>query len=171
MMGLVMSDVETHASAEAAIVLSAEHYPVLLITWFGDPTLATAEAYASWLERMARRARAAGDDFVIVGDTSRVRSKASPELRQNMASGLETFQQIAGDHLLGVFTVVTNGVTRTIIRMTLYLTRRKLPFTPAKTMDEALNLALARLDEAGVPRPAGLDPARYTAPSHPIEED
>jgi len=141
---------------------------VLLVTWFGEPTSTVVDVYAEWMTAQARQARDTQTRFIIIGDTTRVDGRPSPDMRRLMAQALQDVQDVAGDSLLRIFTVIDSALLRTVINMTMYLMRQKLPFSSARSIDDALSRALALLDEFGIPRPDGLDPATYEPPGHPM---
>lgn len=163
-----MGATESYASAQASITLSAEHLPVIFVTWFGLPNSEVIETYATWMVRQAEHARETGNPFVIIGDATAIEGRPSPDLRRQMANALDDVRKAAGDSLLHIFIILDNAMLRTIVRMTTYLIRREVPSRPVQDIEDALLRAFRVLDEAGVARPEGLDPATYRRPAHPL---
>ncbi len=163
-----MGATESYASPEAAVILSAEHLPVVFVTWFGRPSSKAVETYAEWMVEQARRAHESQSPFIIIGDTTAVDGHPGPVLRRQMANVLNDVRKAAGESLLHIFTVIDNMTLRTIVKMTTFLIRRELPSMAVRDLEDALNRAFQVLDEAGVPRPEGLDPTTYRSPDHPL---
>ena len=159
---------ESYASAEGSIVFNSEHHPVLFVTWFGAPTTAVVDAYSKWLSELSARARDEQTRFVIIGDSTRLSERPNPTIRRQMAEAVNRFEDDANNALLGVLTIIDSAMMRTAIKMTVYLTRGTFPIAPVKDLDEALTRAFALLDEAGLPRPEGLDASTYRPPLHPL---
>lgn len=156
---------ESYASAEGSIVFNSEHFPVLFVTWFDAPTPALVEAYVRWLLEISARARDEQNQFLIIGDTTRLSERPSPTIRRQMAEAVNRLHDHA---LLGVLTIIDSAMMRTAVKMTIYLTRGSIPITPVKSLDEALTRALAMLDEAGIQHPESLDISTYRPPLHPL---
>jgi hypothetical protein len=163
------SDIETIVLPEVALHLDARWFPVLVATWFGRTTVGAVERYAAWLDRMGVRAEAEGTRLVILGDTTRLEDRPGPDVRTAMAATIEGLQARHPGRFLGGSTIVAQPVMRAVLLMVLALTRRALDIKPVKDFEQALERTFALLDEAGIPRPAGLDAASYQGPARPRE--
>jgi hypothetical protein len=139
------------------------------VTWFGHPVVGAIDRYVAWLDRMAARARAEDTKLVILGDTSRLEDRPGPEVRAAMAAAIEGLQARNPGRFLGGSTIVAQPVMRAVLLMVLALTRRVLDMKPVKDFEQGLERTFALLDEAGIPRPAGLDLASYRSPTRPRE--
>ncbi len=162
-----MPDVESYTSPEVALVFSAEHYPVLMVTWFGAPTEASVDAYAAWLNGFVERNEADDARFVIVGDTTGMTERPPPDVRRKMATVLDDFAQKNEGHLLGVITLVDGMLMRAIVKMTLLLTRQDIMVSPARSLEDALPKAFEILSEAGITPPPSLSVESYRRPDRP----
>jgi hypothetical protein len=160
-------DSETVVFSEVAIHLSARHFPVLIVTWFGVPIPAVIEGFAGWLDRMSERAAAEGTKLVILGDTTGMTSQPGPDVRRAIAAGIERVLAEHPGRLIGVTTIIGPPMMRAVITMVLAITRHKLNWKPVKDMPQAIARSFALLDEAKVPRPAGLDASSYIRPARP----
>jgi len=160
-------DVETVVLPEVALHLSAQHFPVLIATWFGVPTPPVVDHLAAWLERMCARAEAEDTRVTFLGDTSGMEQQPGPEVRRAIAVGIERVLARYPGRFIGVTTIVGPPMMRAVIIMVLALTRSKLNWKPVKDMPQALARSFALLDEAGIPRPRGLDATTYRRPSRP----
>jgi hypothetical protein len=163
------ADIETIVLPEVALHLDARWFPVLIVTWFGHPVVGGIDRYVAWLDRMAARARAEDTKLVILGDTSRLEDRPGPEVRTAMAAAIEGLLARNPGRFLGGSTIVAQPVMRAVLLMVLALTRRVLDMKPVKDFEQALERTFALLDEAGIPRPAGLDLASHRSPTRPRE--
>lgn len=163
------ADIETIVLPEVALHLDARWFPVLIVTWFGLPVIGGVERYVTWLDRMAARAKVEDTRLVILGDTTRLEERPGPEVRAEMAAAIEGLQARHPGRFLGGSTIVAQPVMRAVLLMVLALTRRVLDMKPVKDFEQALERTFALLDEAGIPRPAGLDLASYRSPARPRE--
>lgn len=163
------SDIETIVLRGVALHLDARWFPVLIATWFGVPTTGVVERYAAWLDRMADRARDEGTKLVIMGDTTRLEERPGPDVRTTMAAAIGSLQARHPGRFLGGSTIVEGPVMRAVLLMVLALTRRALDMRPVRDLEHAFVRTFALLDEAGIPRPAGLDAKSYRSPARPTE--
>jgi hypothetical protein len=165
--GFDVSDPDTEAIVlpEVALHLDARWFPVVVATWFGVATARAVERYGGWLERMGARAGAADTQVVIVGDTTRLQERPTPEVRVTMAAMIERLTARHPDRFLGGSTIIGDPVMRAVLAMVLALTRRKLDMRPVKDMRQALARTFALLDQAGIPRPQGLDVETFRSPA------
>jgi len=165
--GVPGADIELIVLPQVALHLNARWFPVLVATWFGTATVEAIERYAAWLDGMAVRASAEGTKVVILGDTTSLEDRPGPEVRTAMAAAIEGLQARNPGCILGGSTIVAEPVMRAVLLMVLALTRRKLDMKPVKDFAHGLERTFALLDEAGIPRPAGLDVASYERPARP----
>lgn len=164
-----MADSETIVVPGVALHLEARWFPVLVVTWFGTASGGAVERYAAWLDRMGERAKAADTRLVIVGDITRLEERPGPEVRAAMAAAIDRLQARHPQRFLGGSNIIAQPVMRAVLLMVLALTRRTLDMKPVKDLEQALARTFALLDEAGIPRPAGLDAASYRSPARPRE--
>ena len=162
-------DSETIVLPGVAAHLEARWFPVLIATWFGLPAVGTVERYIAWLERMAARAADEDTRLVIIGDVTRLEDRPGPEVRAEMAAAIEGLQARNPGRFLGGSTIVGSPLMRAVLLMVMALTRRALDLKPVKDFEQALERTFELLDEAGIPRPAGLDLASYRSPERPRE--
>jgi hypothetical protein len=160
-------DTESIVLPEVAIHLSARHFPVLIVTWFGPPSPPSVERYAAWLERMGERAAAEGTKLAVIGDTTGMEGRPGPEVRRAMAAAIERLQTRHPGRVLGVTSIISQPMMRAVITMVLAITRQKIDLKPVKNVQQAIDRTFLLLDAAKIPRPAGLDGASYTRPARP----
>jgi hypothetical protein len=161
------ADAETIVLPAIALHLEARWFPVLVATWFGVASVGVVERYVAWLDRMGQRAEAEGTRLVLVGDTTRLEDRPGPDVRAAMAAAIDRLTTRHPGRFLGGSTIVAQPVMRAVLLMVLALTRRTLDMKPVKDLEHALARTFALLDQAGIPRPAGLDAASYRAPARP----
>ena len=146
--------------------LSARHFPVLIVTWFGMPSVGVAERYVDWIDRMAARAKEEGTKVVILGDTTDS-GQPSPEVRRAMARALERLAERNGDGFIGGTTIINNPFVRAAITIVLTLVRAKIDFKPVRSVEAAFERIQDLLHREGIPWPEGLDPQTYERPPPP----
>lgn len=146
--------------------LNAEHFPVLLPTWFGNPSVPSVECFIDWLDRMAARAKQEGTKVVLMGDLTQAQ-RPTPEVRRALARSLDRFEARNGDGFIGGSTIIGQPLMRAVVTMVLALTRVKIDFRPVKSLAAAFERTRRLLDAAGIPWPEGLDPDTYERPKLP----
>lgn len=149
-----------------AMYLSARYFPVLIATWFGDPSVEIARRYVDWLEQMTIRAKEEGTKVVVLGDTTTV-SRPSPEVRRAIALALAGFLDRNGDGFVGGATIIDKPLMRAVITTVMALTRNRPNFKPVKSLEAAFERIQELLQDAGIPWPEGLDPQTYQRPARP----
>ncbi len=147
--------------------LSAEHFPALLVTWFGVPRVELVERYSQWLLRMAARAEAEGTKLAILDNTASLDGLPGPEVRRAMATAMEGLTTSHPGVLLGAVVVMTNPFMRAAVTMVLAISRQEFEVKPQKDLGQGVAHVLSLLERAGIARPAGLDPQTYRAPERP----
>ncbi len=152
---------------DAAMHLSARHFPVLVATWFGRPNPEIVAYYADWLERLGDRAAVANTRIVVLGDTTGLEERPGPEVRRAMANALDRLEARHPDRVAGVTTVISSPFMRAVVSMVLAITRSRLDIRPVKDIAQGFERTIALLDAAGLPRPPGFDLAAYRRPDRP----
>lgn len=161
------SDSEPIVLPEIALALDVQHFPVLIVTWFGVPVPALVPRYAGWLERMAARAKAESTRLVLIDDVTGLTARPDPETRRAMARALRRFGTEHPVQLLGATVVVRNPFVRAAITVVMSISRRPFEVKPARDMERALAHARALIEQAGQSWPEGLDAKRYRRPDRP----
>lgn len=160
------ADTETLVFPGVALHMSAQHFPILIATWFGVPNAEITNRYTAWIIDQAIRAKNEGTKFVILGDFTTA-ARPSPEVRRAMATGVQRITDDYGDIFLGGSTIISQPLMRAVVSMVLALTRQKIDFKPVKSAEAAFERTRELLDKAGIPWPAGLDPRTYERPKRP----
>ncbi|MEM9453865.1 MAG: hypothetical protein AAGF11_06775 [Myxococcota bacterium] len=160
------ADIEIVELRGVTVYLSAEHFPVLIPTWFGNPSVPSVERFIDWLDRMAARAKQEGTKVVLMGDLTQAQ-RPSPEVRRALAHALDRFHGRNGDGFLGGSTIIGQPLMRAVVIMVLALTRTQINFRPVKSLAAAFERTRRLLDAAGIAWPEGLDPDTYERPKPP----
>ncbi len=150
----------------AALHMSAEHFPVVIVTWFGSPSADMVPEYIGWLTKQGQRAADEDTKLVLLGDTAAIEVQPGPEMRRAMVRAVRDFAD-AYPQFLGGATVVSNPLVRTALRMALMLLPKSFDFKPARTVEQALEHAFGLLDAAQVARPPRLKSTDYRRPVRP----
>ncbi|MEM9459858.1 MAG: hypothetical protein AAGF11_37120 [Myxococcota bacterium] len=161
------SDFEHIVLPEIALVLDVQHFPVLIVTWFGVPVPALVPRYTDWLMRIVARAETESTRLVLIDDVVGLTERPDPEARRTMAQALKSVSDEHAERLLGASVVVSNPFVRAAITVVMSLTRRPFDIKPARDMEQALAHARRMLEQAGLTWPEGLDAKSYRRPDRP----
>lgn len=142
--------------ADGVLRTDTSHFPVVLLSWHGNPTVESVEITREWLDRMLDRAKRESTKLYLINDTSDAQVP-KPQLRRSLSSLVHHLHDNHGDTLLGGSVIVPSALLRATFIMVSALARLDVGFRPAKGLDQALERAFAALDEAGVERPASLE--------------
>lgn len=155
---------ERFGNGAGSLALDDRWFPVVIGTWWGEIDAAAMDAYFAWYDRQLTRARREGVKLALVIDALGVARPSGATRRRFVAES--DAREAANRELVASMFVVTKGafVLGTLAAVA-SLVRGTLRLSSANDMTTALERSLARLDHAGVPRPAGLDPAAYVSPS------
>ena len=155
--------IETIADDHARIVVDDRYFPLVVTTWFGDPSEAMVERYFAWLVGLVDRTVAAQTKYVLITDASDAK-RPRPSVRQQIAERTDALPDVVVDINVGNYVVVENPLVRGALTAMQWLSRSTWTNKTVGSCAEAIALGLEDLDGHGIPRPAGLDPARYARP-------
>lgn len=143
--------------ADGVLRTETSHFPVVILRWRGDPTVAAVEACREWLDRMISRAASTSTKLYLINDTSDS-GRPSPTIRRELSALIHHLAKHPDRaHLLGGAVIVPGAILRATFSMVIALARIDLGFRPVKSMDQALERALRVLADAGVEVPASLE--------------
>ena len=144
------------------IALDTAHNPVVISTWLGRPSVELVDRCYRWFDATAAAALASEQQLVHIADLSGA--------RQPEALVRKRIYEHARDDLAAEVTLVTIvvrgdmdpcGFVRSIGRQP---GARHAQFIVAESVREAIVVALARMWDARIPPPFGLDPVHYRTP-------
>jgi hypothetical protein len=155
---------ERHDDQGGAVVVDDRFYPVLIGTWLGTMSPAIIDHYYAWYDRQLARAAAEGIELVLVSDALDVH-RPTGETRARLVRETDAREAVIRERVVGLFVVVRGALLLGMVASIVQRVRGGLRMSTFRDMPTALERALLKLDHRGVPRPAGLDPRRYTRPS------
>jgi len=154
--------VQRHEHSRGAIVVDDRWFPILIGTWFGESVSSSLDVFYRFYDEQLDRAAAEGIDMVLVTDALDV-LRPSSEIRERFARETALREPRIQRHVLGSIVATRGGVVQAVVAWLVHR-RRGLWIASVRDMPAALERALAKLDQAGVPRPLGLDPRGYERP-------
>ena len=145
------------------MIIDDRYAPVLISIWRGRSELENVKwhwaEHNAIIEEFVRR----GQRFVLVSDASEA-ERPSPTVRKFFADSSDASPKEWADFTLANYVVFTSAVMRGTLTAISWVSERAARIKTAASVQEAIERALADLDAAGIPRPAGLDPANYRPP-------
>lgn len=162
-----VEDYFTARDGDAAVIGDIRHFPVMITTWFGEPTEDLIRHYFAWSDEVARQAIGCGQRYVIISDNARAR-RPPPTVRKLVTKLIDGGPAAATDCIVATFVVFESALVRGAVTAMQWLSIKDWNLTTAATVQQAVAEALKAVDQYGFPRPARLSPARYVAPDPPV---
>jgi hypothetical protein len=160
------ADYLTARDGEAGVVGDVRHFPVLIATWFGEPTERLVRHYFAWSDEVAREAYVRRERYVIVSDNVNA-VRPSPRTRALIADLIDAGPAATTDRIIASFVVFDSALVRGAVTAMQWLSKKDWRLTTTATVQEAIAGALGVLAKHGLRRPPGLLPERYVAPTRP----
>ena len=107
---------------------------------------------------------AKGQKLISISDATQA-ERPSPEVRKYWAESLAETTPERDAATLATYVVINSAVMRGVMTAIGWLSERARAIKSVSSLSDAIRDALADLDAAGIPRPAGLDPDSYTPPA------
>ena len=148
---------------ECGIALDTAHNPVVISTWLGRPSGDVVDRYYRWCDATAAAALAAEQQLVHIADLSGARQPAA-RVRKRIYEHAQ--DDLAAE--VALLTIVVRGdmdpcgFVRSVGRLA--SARHATELVVVETVREAILVALARMWDARIPPPFGLDPVHYRTP-------
>jgi hypothetical protein len=153
-----------YSDAQSAIVVDDRYFPVLISTWFGEPSEGNVRRYFEWSAVLYMRLCANRQRYVLIQDALEVQ-RPSPRVRGLIAELADSMPD-AASLLLGSYTILGSALVRGALTALQWVVRRRTWQTTAVgTMREAMARACGDLERAGLAIPRDFDPARYARPA------
>ncbi len=150
----------------SSVIGDIRHFPVLIVTWFGEPTEPLVRAYFAWSDEVAREAHANGQRYAIISDNSHA-LRPSPTVRKLIATLIDEGPAAKTDRVVASFAVFESALVRGAVTAMQWLSRQSWNLHTTATVQHAVEGALDALAEQGIQRPAHLSPATYVTPEAP----
>lgn len=150
----------------SSVVGDIRHFPVLIATWFGEPTESLVRAYFAWSDEVASEAHAHGQRYAIISDNSHA-LRPSPTVRKLIATLIDDGPAAKTDRVIASFVVFESALVRGAVTAMQWLSRQSWNLRTSATVQQAVGGALEALAEAGIAPPTHLSPATYVTPEAP----
>jgi hypothetical protein len=156
----------TACDGASSVVGDIRHFPVLIATWFGEPTEPLVRAYFAWSDEVAREAYAQGQRYAIISDNAHA-LRPSPTVRKLIAALIDEGPAAKTDRVVASFVVFESALVRGAVTAMQWLSRQSWNLRTTATVQLAVAGALEALEEAGILLPTRLSPATYVTPEAP----
>ena len=152
-----VSGIEHLVEGDCGIVVDDRHFPVVVSTWYGDPTEAIVRRYFDWLSGIIERSRSESVPYVLITDATYAK-RPQPSVRQVVAELTDAMPPYTAEINIGNYVVVESALIRGALTAMQWISRQTWTSVTVPSCEDA---DLAR---AGQPAPAGLHPDTYTRP-------
>ena len=159
-----MGDIELIRDGEASIAFDTRHLPIVIATWFGEPTEALVDGYFDVHERMLRGLEAKGQHFILVTD-SFATERPSAKVRRRIVDRMQRIERLATERTLQSYVIISNALIRGVMIALAWIDPKLQGSENVKTPAEAIERAFARLDAEGIRRPPDLSARSYQRPA------
>jgi hypothetical protein len=149
---------------KGGLILDDRWFPVVIGTWWGELSPELIVSYFGWYDGQLARARSEGTKISLITDGLDVQ-RPSGEARKSLAIESQVREAANRELVVSTYVVVHGALLLGVLASVMSVFRGGLRISSTSDMVTALERTLARFDQAGLPRPAGLDPATYVRPS------
>jgi hypothetical protein len=156
----------TARDGDASVVGDIRHFPILIATWFGEPTESLVRAYFAWSDEVAREAIENGQRYVIISDNAHAR-RPSPTVRKLVATLIDEGPAAETDRVITSFVVFESALVRGAVTAMQWLSRKDWNLVTTATVQQAVAGALGVLKQHRLPLPARLSSSTYVTPEAP----
>ena len=147
----------------------ARHFPLVVITWFGEMNEATYRQFHDWMCSVVERAQAEGTKVAMVNDARNAR-RPPPTVRKYIAELTDSMVGEFEAYSVDNFIVIDNALVRGALTAMQWLSNARWGVRPVPSLAEALERALRLLEAENIPVPP-VDPQHYPAHEMPKPED
>jgi hypothetical protein len=131
--------------SSASITIDDSHWPLLVMTFVGEPTLQQQEAHLARVSTYLRR----DEQFVSILDTRRERMMTA-EHRRRLAEFLKEHDALLRTQVLGCASVITSPIMQLAASIVLHLKPLPFPYFTTRSLPEAGLWAATRLEGTGL---------------------
>ena len=146
------------------VYLDHSHYPILISTWIGDPTVAICRTFSAWHVGFLQNACRSGQRIIAIADSTRT-GQASSAVRHYFAEWTSSQTDELREANLMTLVVVPNPVVRGVLAAIGWVSSAARDITPVPTREMAIERALRLLDLHGIARPVTLSVSTYRPPA------
>lgn len=140
----------------AAVDVTRELIPVMIVKTYGPPRLEWMNATNQWIRRQLCEARAEGSKLAVVLDVSGRRGRPTTEQQRAMAAWLETNHELLEQACAGWAMVVTSPVLRGVLTAITWFSPFPCPMKVHSTVDGGAAWCIEMLVVQRVPVPIEL---------------
>jgi hypothetical protein len=160
------SDADTTRIRDGAssVVIDVRPWPVVIATWFGEPTEDLVRKYFAEHATLLDRARRKEQRIVLVTDTFATQ-RPSAKARKLIADLTSAQPDDISKLTLGSFIVIESVLIRGAVTALRWILPRLAESESVDSIGAAFERAAALLDARGIPQPKGLVAREYRRPS------
>lgn len=153
------------ADGAASVVVDDGAWPIVVATWFGEPTVPLVDRYFEHHDGLLERARSAQQRIVLVTDTFAT-ERASASVRRRIVERTQAQPRDAAQLTLKSYVVLDSAIMRGVVTALAWVYPALGQSENVGALSTALERAMGDLRAAGV-TPPSIDPARATRPERP----
>ncbi|UJR78974.1 hypothetical protein [Sandaracinus amylolyticus] len=150
----------------SSVVIDTRAWPVVIATWFGEPTETLVDRYFESHAEVVGRARTNRERFVLITDTFAT-GAPSPKARKRIVDLTAAQAADVARLTLRSFVVIESMLMRGVVTALAWIYPKMSESENVATITIALERAFAELDAARIPRPVGMTPRDYRRPTRP----
>lgn len=155
--------VASRSFPECTLTFDDRYPPILISIWSGRADLEAAKWHGD-LNRSASEALLARGLPIVSISEALASERPGPDVRKYWADSIAQESSEIIEGTIGTIVVFGSALMRGVLTAVGWLNPEARKIKTVATMAEAIDLALAKLDEAGVRRPAGLSGESYRPP-------
>jgi hypothetical protein len=133
------------APSSSSITVDDSHWPLLVMTFVGEPTLQQQAEHLARLSAYLHR----DEQFVSILDTRKERMMTA-EHRRRLAEFLRAHDALLRTQVLGCASVITSPVMQLASSIILHLKPLPFPYFTTRSLSEAAMWAAVRLEGTGL---------------------
>lgn len=149
---------------KCSVSFDDRYAPIYVTAWMGQTSLEAAKWGLELQGGGAREQLRRGGRMIAISDATHV-ERPTPEVRKYFAEHAEELARTTHGVLLSSYVVTANPLVRGVITAVGWMSETARGVKGVATMREAIERALRDLENAGIPRPSGLDPLSYQLPA------
>jgi hypothetical protein len=131
--------------ASSSITLDDSHWPLLVMTFVGEPSLHQQAEHLARLSTYLRR----DEQFISILDTRQERMMTA-EHRRRLAEFLREHDALLRTQVLGCASIITSPVMQLAASIVLHLKPLPFPYVATRSLSEAAMWAAVRLEGTGL---------------------
>ncbi|MFO0613891.1 MAG: hypothetical protein U0414_14970 [Polyangiaceae bacterium] len=162
--GTASGDLIRVEDGASVAILDARAWPIVVATWFDEPTEALVRRYFEAHAVLLERARSLNEPFILVTDTFATK-QPSAKARKLIADLTLAQPDYTARLTVGSIIVIESAILRGVVTALQWILPRIGDSEIVSNIAVALERALALLDRRGIARPSGFSSRSYQRPT------